>query len=168
MPARSRMHSPPPSPEFRIISLGTGLSRFADRPVAGQSPSSVAREWPSSTGTDFVIGHVAGTPVPSAQTNGARLRLSTVVRGNPWTNTATVTQLIICCQGLRQACPAAQSLAFTMVSKKVGNCDKWVDDEHADYPPSFCFIGNLFIYDCINDHPYFKGGNRYSNYNNNW
>ena len=55
-----------------------------------------------------------------------------------------------------------------MVSKKVGNCDKWMDDKHTDYPPSFCFIGNPFIYGCINDHPYFKDENRYSNYNNNW
>ena len=55
-----------------------------------------------------------------------------------------------------------------MVSKKVGNCDKWVDDKHTDYPPSFCFIGNPFIYNCINNHPYFKGGNQYSNDNNNW
>jgi hypothetical protein len=55
-----------------------------------------------------------------------------------------------------------------MVSKKVGDCDKRMDDEHADYPPSFRFIGNPSIYDCINNHPYFKGEYQYSNYNDNW
>lgn len=55
-----------------------------------------------------------------------------------------------------------------MISKKVGDCDKGMNDKHADYPPSFCFIGNPSIYDCINNHPYFKGENKYSNYNDNW
>jgi hypothetical protein len=55
-----------------------------------------------------------------------------------------------------------------MVSKKVGNCDKWMDDKHTYYPPSFCFIGNPFIYGYINNHPYFKGENQYSSHNNNW
>jgi hypothetical protein len=55
--------------------------------------------------------------------------------------------------------PATQGLAFTMVSKKVNDCDKWMDDKHADYPPSFCFIGNLFINGHINNHPYFKSEN---------
>ena len=50
-----------------------------------------------------------------------------------------------------------------MVSKKVSNCDKWMDDKHADYPPRFCFIGNLFINGRINNHPYFKSENQYSN-----
>src|ERR1700745_2082578 len=53
-----------------------------------------------------------------------------------------------------------------MVSKKVNNCDKWMDEKHADYPPGFCFIGNPFINDCINNHPYLKGEKQYSNYNN--
>ena len=61
-----------------------------------------------------------------------------------------------------------QILAFTVVSKKVNNCDKWVDDKHANYPPSFCFIGNLFINSRINNHPYFKSENQYCNYKNNW
>ena len=55
-----------------------------------------------------------------------------------------------------------------MVSKKVNNCDKWMDDKHADYPPSFFFIGNPFINGCINNHPYFKSENQYGNYNNDW
>jgi hypothetical protein len=55
---------------------------------------------------------------------------------------------------------APQSLAFTMVGKKVNNCDKWVDDKHADYPPSFCFIGNPFIKGGIDNHPYFKSEKR--------
>ncbi len=54
-----------------------------------------------------------------------------------------------------------------MVSKKVNNCDKWMDDKHADYPPSFCFIGNLFINGRINNHPYFKSENQYGNYKDN-
>jgi hypothetical protein len=64
--------------------------------------------------------------------------------------------------------PAAQGLTFTMVSKKVNNCDKWMDDKHTDYPPSFCFISNLFISGRINNHPYFKSENQYSNYKDNW
>jgi hypothetical protein len=43
-----------------------------------------------------------------------------------------------------------------------------MDDEHADYPPSFGFIGNLLINGCIDNHPYFKSKNQYGNYNNNW
>ena len=45
----------------RTISLGTGLSCLADRPVAGQPPSLVVRELPLSTGSDSPIGHVTGT-----------------------------------------------------------------------------------------------------------
>jgi hypothetical protein len=64
--------------------------------------------------------------------------------------------------------PAAQSLAFTMVSKKVNNCDKRMDDKHADYPPGSRFIRNLFINGRINNHPYFKSENQYSNYDDDW
>jgi hypothetical protein len=45
----------------RTISLGTGLSCVADRHVAGQRPSSIAREWPPSTRSDPSIGHATGT-----------------------------------------------------------------------------------------------------------
>ena len=45
----------------RTISLGTGLSCLADRRVAGQLPSPVVRECPSSTGLDRPIGHATGT-----------------------------------------------------------------------------------------------------------
>jgi hypothetical protein len=69
---------------------------------------------------------------------------------------------------LCQELASAQSLPFVMVSKKVGNCDKRMDDKHADYPPSFCFIGNLLINGRINNHPYFKSEKQYSNYNNDW
>jgi hypothetical protein len=64
--------------------------------------------------------------------------------------------------------PVWRRSRLTMVSKKVNNCDKWMDDKHTDYPPSFCFIGNLFINGRINNHPYFKGENQYSNYKDNW
>jgi hypothetical protein len=69
----------------------------------------------------------------------------------------------LCLDDFAKAGPAAESLAFTMVSKKVSNCDEWVNDKHADYRPSFCFIGNLFINGRINNHPYFKSKNQYSN-----
>jgi hypothetical protein len=59
-------------------------------------------------------------------------------------------------------------LAFTMVSKKVNNCDKWMKDKHADYPPSSCLIGNPFINGRVNNHPYFKSENQYSNYKDGW
>jgi cytidylate kinase len=75
---------------------------------------------------------------------------------------------VVCLDDFAKPTQQVQSLAFTMVSKKVGNCDKRMDDKHANYPPSFCFIGNLFINGRINNHPYFKSENQYSNYNNNW
>jgi hypothetical protein len=59
-------------------------------------------------------------------------------------------------------------LALTMISKKVSNCDKWMDDKHTDYPPSFCLVGNAFINGRINNHPYFKSEKQYSNYKNDW
>ena len=59
-------------------------------------------------------------------------------------------------------------LAFAIVRSKSDNYDEWIDDKHTDYPPSFCFIGNLSINGRINNHPYFKSENQYSNYKDNW
>jgi len=66
------------------------------------------------------------------------------------------------------ATPSSVTGPFTMVSEKINNRNKWVDDKHTDYPQSFCFIGNSLINRRINNHPYFKSENQYSNYNNNW
>jgi hypothetical protein len=65
---RAARRFPPPRHSLREGSpLGTGLSRIDDLRPAGQSPSSLVREWPSSTGSDSPIGHATGTfPLPCA------------------------------------------------------------------------------------------------------
>ena len=50
-------------PNVGTISLGNGLACQADRRVAGQPPSSVVGEYPSSTGSDSRIGRNGHTVV---------------------------------------------------------------------------------------------------------
>ena len=57
---------------------------------------------------------------------------------------------------------------LTTVGKEVNNCDKRMDDEHADYPPGLCFITQFFINGCIYNHPYFKSEDQYSDDNDYW
>jgi hypothetical protein len=65
----------------RTISLGTGLSRFADHSICSSEAVYLARECPLQTVSDRAIGHVAGTTLGLRTTNrptpGVRLRRPT-------------------------------------------------------------------------------------------
>jgi hypothetical protein len=45
----------------RTISLGTGLSRFADQTICSSGPIRLVRECPLQTASDRAIGHATGT-----------------------------------------------------------------------------------------------------------
>jgi hypothetical protein len=48
----------------RTISLGTGLSRFADHTICSSGPIRLVRECPPQTASDRAIGHATGTVSP--------------------------------------------------------------------------------------------------------